>query len=152
MNDVEFIPKDIVYPGNEKNKLNELEKLFQEWYKNILTNDPENAERMVFDGFYPYYTHQKVKILFIAKESLGLYGKDYIQAILPAIRSNDPRGRREWNESHPDDPWAKVITNNTDPFLSKMLYIAYGLNNACCSYDDMPWASDIGQYLFGRVS
>ncbi len=146
-----------LYPSDEKILWEENQVLMKDLKANLSALASNKYEKELVkvlnpDGFYPYYTHQIVKILFIAKESLGLYGKDYIQAILPAIRVNDPRGRREWNESHPDDPWTRVITNNTDPFLSKMLYIAYGLNNACCSYDDMPWASDIGQYLFGRAN
>jgi len=111
MNDVEFIPKDIVYPGNEKNKLNELEKLFQEWYKNILTNDPENAERMVFDGFYPYYFSQKVRILYIGRESLGLEGKNYISALFNAYKRKKIGG--------------KDIDNHQ--FHYRMFYITYGI-------------------------
>lgn len=144
-----------LYPNDEKILWKENQTLMSELKANLsaqASNEYEKELVEVFnpDGFYPYYTHQKVKILFIAKESLGLYGKDYIKAVLPGIWANDPRGRREWNEDHPDNRWAKVITNNNDLFLSKMLYTTYGLNNGCCSYDTMPWASEIGQYLFGR--
>lgn len=111
----------------------------------------EYVQEINSDGFYPYYTHQKVKILFIAKEALGVGGNDYIEMLLHGIQANDPRGCRDWNENHPNDLYPRVITNNSDPFLSKMLYITYGLNNECCPYEDMPWASDIGQNLFGKA-
>ena len=84
--------------------------------------EKEFAQVINADGFYPYYTHQRVKILFIAKESLGLYGKDYIEALFQGILSNDPRGNRSWNEDNPDKPpYTKVFTNNSDPSIQNAL-------------------------------
>jgi len=149
----EFLSK---YPKDEiellqKNNLviEEMKRLFA----SLASNEYENELVKVInsDGFYPYYTHQKVKVLFIGKESLGLDGKNYIEALIYGIQKNDPRGHKDWNEKHPNDKWAKVMTNNSDPFHSKMLYIAYGLNNGNCSYKDMPWASDIGKNLFSKA-
>ncbi|NCB19889.1 MAG: hypothetical protein EOM61_09755 [Bacteroidia bacterium] len=144
-----------LYPGDER-KLWEENQMLQEDLKQTLISLVSNEEEKEYvqainaDGFYPFYTHQKVKILFIGKEALGLQGNDYIESIFRAIISNDPRGQRHWNSQHPDNPYKRVMTNNSDPFLSKMLYITYGLNNGCCKYGEMPWASNIGQNLFGR--
>jgi hypothetical protein len=144
-----------MYPIDERDLWQKNQRLIADLKQSFLSMASNETEREYVqginaDGFYPYYTHQKVKILFIAKESLGLYGKDYIQAVFKGIRANDPRGRARINRTHPNDPPLRVITNNSDPFLSKMLYITYGLNNECCPYEDIPWASDIGQQLFGR--
>lgn len=120
--------------------------------KDLASNDREveYVQGINSDGFYPYYTHQKVKILFVAKEALGIGGEDYIEVLLQGIQANDPRGQRSWNKEHPNESYFRVITNNSDPLLSKMLYCTYGLNNGYCRYTDMPWASDMGQNLFGR--
>jgi hypothetical protein len=143
------------YPKDEielRNKNGEIINEMKNSFTKLVTSDYEQALVEVInpDGFYPYYTHQKIKILFIGKEALGLYGNDYIEAIFKGIQSNDPRGHREWNKTHTTNRYSQVMTNNSDPFHKKMLYIAYGLNNNNCSYSDMPWASDIGENLFGR--
>ncbi|MPM14078.1 hypothetical protein SDC9_60438 [bioreactor metagenome] len=148
-------PFSHIYPSDEFELWQENQKLIDALKKSLISlasNEFENeySQAINADGFYPYYTHQKVKILYIAKESLGLDGKDYIQAVFEGIQANDPRGHRKWNKCYPENPYTKVITNNSDPFLSKMLYLTYGLNNDCCSYEVMPWGSAIGQQLFGK--
>lgn len=143
------------YPENEKELWQKNNTIMNELNSSLVavaSNDMEKefVQTINPDGFFPYYTHQKVKILFIAKEALGLYGGDYIEKLFDGILKNDPRGRRWWNEKNPDLPRVRNMTNNGDPFLRKMLYIAYGLNNKCCPYDSMPWASEIGQNLLGK--
>lgn len=136
MNNVEFIPKNIVYPDNEKKKLNELEVLFQEWYKNILDKDPNNAKRVVFDGFYPYYFSQKIRILYIGRESLGLKGENYISSLFKAYKN-------------------KKIGDtgiNKYKFHCRMFYITYGIISSIDNWEkgqkyfewkDIPYASQL---------
>lgn len=144
------------YPNDEIELWQENQRLIEALKQSLISLasselEKDYTEAINADGFYPYYTHQKVKILFIGKESLGLDGMDYIEALFTGILSNDPRRNRRWNEDNPDKPpYTKVLTNNSDPFHSKMLYLAYGLNNDFCPYEDMPWASGIGQQLFGK--
>ena len=97
------------YPNDEIALWQENQKLVDALKQSLISLastefEKECAQVINADGFYPYYTHQRVKILFIAKESLGLYGKDYIQALFQGILSNDPRGKCSWNEDNPDKP------------------------------------------------
>lgn len=126
------------------------ESLLSEIKQTSNLEDKEWIDCFVSDGFYPYYTKQKIKILFIGKESLGIGGSDYIDILIDGILHNDPRGRAAWNREHPDDPYKKIITNNNDPFLSKILYITYGLNHDCPEWEDIPWASEIGTSRFAN--
>lgn len=88
-----------------------------------------------WDGFYPYYTNQTVKILFIGKESLDLGGVDYIEILMNSIKKNDPKGHG-------------LCSNNKDPFHSKSLYITYALNHSCYEWNAIPWASVLGPEQF----
>ena len=124
------------------------EDLLMELKRVSIPEEKEWIDCFVSDGFYPYFSKQQLRILFIGKESLSLYGGDYIEALINGILHNDPRGRAAWNREHPEDPYKKVITNNNDPFLSKMLYLSYGLQHDCCEWNDIPWASEIGTSRF----
>lgn len=140
MNATEKLLKE--YPENERNLFNANQTLQKNLYTSLMGvakgDDKEFVESFVSDGFYPYYTKQKCRILFIGKESLGLGCCDYIEVLLNSIRSNDPRGRGSW------------YSNNRDPFHSKLLYIAYGLNHGYCDCSNMPRASEIGMEQFAN--
>ncbi len=63
---MKFIPVEFVYPNEEKDMLSKLEVLFDKWHKHIVEKKDEDiSEGVVYDGFFPYYTKQQVKILFI---------------------------------------------------------------------------------------
>lgn len=135
------------YPTDEQNLFFENQKLQDSLiscFKQIETPEERKwTESFVTDGFYPYYTKQKVKVLYIGKESLGIGGCDYIDVLMDSIKKNDPRGTAERKKDYPHDV-KKVLTNDNDPFHSKILYLTYGLNHGCLEYKDMPWASEIG--------
>lgn len=131
------------YPETEKKLLSDnlqlQEQLVQALEQVALSEEEKSLieNQFVSDGFFPYYTQQKIKILFLGKESLGLGGLDYVDTLIKPIKTNNPRAR--------GSSWS----NNKDPFWSKILYIAYGLNNGFCDYyKEMPWASDIGLHRF----
>ena len=73
---MEYLPKNISYPDNEKPNLALLENLFREWHQHFANNssalEKHVADDMVFDGFYPHYFSQKKRVLFIGRESRGL--------------------------------------------------------------------------------
>jgi hypothetical protein len=82
------------------------------------------------DGFYPYYYHQKKKILFIARETVGMSGEDYIKDAFLAYQKDNIGGR----------------TINQYHFHSRMMYLAYGiLHDGEIPYSRVPWASEIAQ-------
>lgn len=134
------------YPETERKLLSDnlqlQEQLVQELEKVASNKEEKNLveTRFVSDGFFPYYTKQKIKILFLGKESLGLrkglQRSDYVETMMRAVKTNNPRAR--------GSKW----TNNKDPFWSKILYTAYGLNNGFCDRKDMPRASEIGLHRF----
>lgn len=69
----------------------------------------------ITDGFYPEYTQQNKKILFIGKEGLELGGNDYIEKLFTAYQT------KFIGETYP-----RPI--NSYQFHSTMLYIAYAVN------------------------
>src|ERR1700680_5029648 len=88
---MQYRPK-IKYPEFEMAKLHELDELFQLWYNTTKQNPLPNgysAEDLVFDGFYPYYTKQNQKILFIAREARGLSGYHYIDVLFSAYKNKN---------------------------------------------------------------
>lgn len=134
-----------IYPECEYSLWKRNQELVEELRSSLtaVAKDDEQEYLPYFnpDGFFPFYTKQKVKILYIAKESLGLCGCDYIEIVMPNIINNNPRGQNTVEKPN-------KCTNNRDPMVSKVLYTTYSLNNGCCCYDDLPWAEDIGRFLF----
>lgn len=113
----------IVYPNNELSKLNELTILFKEWQVAI----GKKPEEMVFDGFYPYYFSQEIRILFVGRESRGLTGSNYIEELSYAYQENKVGAQHI----------------NTHSFHKRLLCIAYGLNHNLQEWKDIPMASEI---------
>lgn len=107
----------LIYPSDEIEILNKNNELLQKVGSDI-----------VLDGFYPHYTKQKVKILFVGRESLSLEGS-YIQELYAAYKDNQIG--------------SKVL--NASQFHRIMFYLAYAINNNFPEWDDIPWASDIAQ-------
>lgn len=65
-----FVP---IYDNSELILKDKIDGLHKQWIANIVNNDnseiaDELRELYVPDGFYPYYTKQKIRILFIGKK------------------------------------------------------------------------------------
>lgn len=126
-----FIPsKKMKYPDSEKEKLNELKILFKEWYDTVkkletFRNYTEND--LVFDGFYPYYYSQNIKILFIGRESIDLHGVNYIENLYAAYKNH----------------YIDKQHINTNSFARRLMYVAYGILNNIPNWHDVPYADQI---------
>ncbi|MDY0274456.1 MAG: hypothetical protein RBR42_03325 [Desulfomicrobium sp.] len=132
---------NLVYPVNEIVKKSELDKHFKKWYKiakkmKFIKN--YTADDIVFDGFYPYYYNQKVKILFIGREALGMTGQNYIETIFQAYKNNSIGNK----------------TLDSYKFHNLMFYITFGINNNYINWAKIPYASEIVENfgVFGGIS
>lgn len=119
----------INYPNDELALKRKIDLLNNEWYNfiNDNCNNHDLSRLYVPDGFYPYYTHQKVRMLFLGRESLDMSGANYIETMFKAIK-------------------AKVIGGkhiNKHQFHRLMLCITHGLQQNCMEYKDIPYASEI---------
>ncbi len=130
---MQYLPKDLIYPDLEKKQLAELETLFGAWYQHFTDNNSElekhddDADGMVFDGFYPYYFSQKKRILFVGWETWDMLGSNYIEGLYHAYHSNPKR----------------IGNRNLDlhKFTYRLLCIAYGILNGLPPWEDIPNAS-----------
>lgn len=121
------------FPACEQNQLKELNALFTQWYesakdKNFHHN--KKAKDIVFDGFYPFFSKQSVKVLFIGRESLGLTGDHYLDTLHWVYKNDAVVGNKKLNQSQ---------------FHALKLKVAYGLNNNCCPWEEVPSAQEISQ-------
>ena len=99
------------YPPKEKDLQSKIKALMDEW-KAHCDAKSEWQGKFVSDGFFPYYTKQAVRVLFIGRESYGKSGGDYIAS---------------YNEM------------STPNFHNRLLYLAYGIVKSESSLDD--WLS-----------
>jgi hypothetical protein len=128
-----YLPS-IPYPNAEKPKLKQLEDLFRDWHQHFAKNSslfPNHLmDEMVFDGFYPYYFSQKIKILFIGWESVDIHGCNYLDVLFECYRGKEKRiGDRHLNQSQ---------------FHYLMIYVTYGILNHMPAWQAIPFASKIG--------
>lgn len=122
------------YPQNEQVFYKRNNEILNEWNKYISDKkiiDGYNPDSFVTDGFYPYYYSQKIKILYIAKESRGLSGCDYIETLYDAYKEN------QINNLH--------IDNRKRRFHNRMFRITYGIEHGFLSWDEIPCASELTQ-------
>lgn len=129
-----------LYPTNELLKLESLGELFESW-KSICANSSNDllkskADEIVWDGFYPNYFGQIRKILFIGRESYTLSGYNYLDIFFKSYRTDKSVGDKHLNQHF---------------FHARMLHIAWGLLNNIPDWEEIPWASKIGD-LFGSES
>lgn len=120
------------YPEHEQSKLSQLNALLTEWYENAKSKTFINglkADDLVFDGFYPYFTEQPIKILFIGRESLGLSGTNYINLMHHLYKTEMRIGDKSLNQSQ---------------FHALMLRVNYALNKNT-PWEDVPDAMTIAQ-------
>jgi len=126
-----YAAKKEIFPVDEHDKLNELENLFKMWREHIKDKLYKNYEPddLVFDGFYPYFSKQTVKMLYIGRESLGISGFNYIDILYDAYKSN-----KVANKS------INVVSNS---FHNLMFYLTYGVNKNFPEWKDIPYASEL---------
>ncbi|OQC17722.1 MAG: hypothetical protein BWX72_00365 [Firmicutes bacterium ADurb.Bin080] len=127
---MEFIPTNLYYPESEKEKLRQIKTLFKKWYKyfkgkKFVKN--KTANKMVFDGFYPYYFSQKRKVLFIGIESYLIEYYNYISYAFDAYKKN----------------YIGDLHINRHSIHRRMIKIAYGLSNSFLEFQKIPKASEI---------
>ena len=117
----------------ERQLQNKLDALFARWQNTIHDLSPSlglNESDFVADGFHPYYLNQKVRILFVGRESRGISGCDNMKVLLKGYKD-------------------KLIGKqhiNSNLFHKRMIYIAYGLNHGMCDWaKDIPYADIIAE-------
>ena len=113
-------------------KLNaELHRLFEDWkehIKGVKLYDGYSAKNFIKDGFYPFYTRQSKKILFIGREAYGIDGeKSYIDLLLKCYKENSVGDKKL-------DAWQ---------FHNLMFKITYSLCNNCFDWKKIPSASKL---------
>ena len=95
------------YPQDEVVLNKEINKLMTEWDK-AANDDSFNS-----DGFFPYYTHQKHKVLIVGREARGIGGLDFVDVVLPDVQKNILGGRHI----------------NRSAFFRRLMYIVYGIQH-----------------------
>ena len=108
------------YSEEEKNLLAQLKKLFDDWHK-LLSEHDENVS---FDGFYPGYLKQKVKLLFIGRENRNFSDGNYLEGIYKATKEKEG--------------W--LLGNN---FHTMMLYLAYAFQKGEFEWEKILEARDL---------
>lgn len=88
------------------------------------------VEDIVVDGFFPYYSNQACRVLFIGRESLGLSGCNYIDELHYCYTQDYAVGEKSLNQHR---------------FHALMLYLAYGLNHGCPDWETIPMATEIAK-------
>ncbi len=112
----------------------ELLSLLDEW-KKIVCTEQSFSELFVEDGFYPFYTQQPVKILFVGRETLGMAGLNYIDVLFDAYKS-------------------KIVGEKSIDgykFHRLLFYIAYGIIHRETDWKKIPYASELADN-FGTPS
>lgn len=123
------IDLNLYYPESENDLKLEIEKLNSRWKKHLvsITGEENISELFVTDGFYPYYTTQKVKVLFIGREALEIAGTNYQELLYGAYVENRIGSK----------------TLNAHQFHSTMIYIAYALEHKEYNWHNIPYADEI---------
>lgn len=113
--------KKLTYPDFEIDLKGKIDALMDEWQACV-------PYPIVRDGFYPYYTRQKPKILFIARESVALGCGDYIGCLHDAYANEKRIGERKLNAAK---------------FHRIIFYLSYALTHGLCEYDEIPYPEDV---------
>lgn len=106
------------YPADELLLLNKVQQLMAEWQQNSAD------ECFTTDGFYPYYTHRPVKVLFVGREGIGLAGCNYIETLFHAYTQNR----------------IGCKSVNAHAFHRRLLYMLYGIQHGFPEWSDIPSA------------
>ncbi len=118
---------EMEYPQSEQELCSRLDALQTEWKRTCNYEDSE----FVYDGFYPYYTKQKVKILFIGRENRGLDNEcgSYVSQLYKAYKEKSIGGK----------------SINAYKTHSLQFYITYGLNNNATDWSEIPSAAELAE-------
>lgn len=119
------------YPADEQELKNKIDDLQEQWAASLSTQ--LDRDNFCTDGFYPFYTHQETKVLFIGQESYGLNSCDYIQAFYEVLR----RGKFQSNESV-----------NKSMFHRRIFYMAYGILKGFPKWNDVPYPDKYCNEIF----
>ena len=131
----------VEYEVGEKDMLCRLDDLFKEWKAKLPGDEKELFNR---DGFYPGYSRQKVRILFVGREACYMAGRNYIEYMYNSFKSG----------------YIGKWTVNQYPFHRRQAYIAYGILKSLegglewhwpC-WDAVPVASDICKDVGEKIS
>ena len=128
--------KDI--PDEERDMILKLNDLANSWESSL--NIKVNEKKLFnMDGFYPFYTMQTCRILFVGREACWMSRRNYINSVCHCIQADDFNG------------W----TVNQYPFHKRQFYIAYGIMRWCKEgkfpeWDDVPYASEMAKKIFAR--
>ena len=95
------IMSDMNFPPEEKDLESKINDLMGKWKEHCKGKWKDKV--FVSDGFFPYYTKQPVRVLFIGRESYGATKEDY-----------------DYIQSYNDNC-------NTPNFHDRLLYLAYGI-------------------------
>ena len=112
------------YTSQEREMNRRLNGLFAEWRACLKAGAAGRFDPAWFvtDGFYPRYTEQKKKILFIGREAYGIAGGSYIDE-LHACYKNNSIGNTSIGQY---------------PFHRRLFYVAWGLTNGCQPWPEIP--------------
>lgn len=141
--------KNNYYSVDEKSllaKIDSINSRIEEIWQTYRKKHPDaygvkSSENTVSDGFYPNYTAQPVKILFMGRESYGLDGCDYIEVFINHYLNGT---------TGPDDAQKSI---NRDRFHKMLIKVAYGIVHDK-TWDEIPKASDLcaNRGIFDKVS
>lgn len=128
-----YIPS-LEYPESERPTLLSLKQLFLDWQDAINQHSQSfedyTSSDFVFDGFYPYYFAQPVRVLFVGRESRGLSGHNYIEVLHQCYTQSLPIGSQSLNQAK---------------FHRLLFYVTYALNNPSCDWSDIPYPSEMSR-------
>jgi hypothetical protein len=134
-----------LFPPDERPLRSRLDALMSDWKREVARSQVvfredgkaySGADYFCADGFFPYYTRQKTKILFVGREAVGLSGMDYIDVLYDAYKQNNVGGK----------------TLDAYATEARQFYLAYGiLHNGTVPYDEIPYASELTK-AFGTAN
>lgn len=111
-----------------------LGRLFDDWILKLKGSESpdirELSDWLTRDGFYPFYTKQPIRLLFVGRDAYGMDGRDYISVLNEVYRRSKMIGDSKSLNQH--------------LFHSRMLYIAWGLIKGGRDWGQIPWAEEIG--------
>ena len=141
------IRKDFLalYSQEERTLINKLNELFEKWntfyweYRQG-KEDLKDYKMIVPDGFYPNYLSQKIKILFLGRESYSIEGCNYIDLFTECYLTGIV------------GKGTSASSINTAKFHKMLIKVAWGiLNNK--SWNDIPQANRLcDEKIFDKLS
>lgn len=110
----------VEWPNYEHALLVGVGDLMTRWKASLQKQSQEDHDSFISDGFYPNYTRQRCRILFIGREAYGDGGWDYIETFIPHYQGKTPlKERGGW-------------------FHHRLLWIAWGLLKRVPSWGELP--------------